>query len=81
MHGQRYGKEAKCRLLHAFMSLTFLILEVNVGGDDMVTVIHVNDVEVSMVLAKATVFLLCNLWTALSKARAIATRIYVEIHI
>jgi uncharacterized membrane protein YkvA (DUF1232 family) len=82
VYSQCYRKETKrYRLLYILASLTFLILEVDVSGDNTVIVIHVNDVKVVMVLVKAMVFLLYNLWTTISKAGTAATRIHVEIQV
>ena len=47
MHSQCCGKKTKRnRLLHILISLTFLILEVDVSSNNTITVIYINDVEV-----------------------------------
>ena len=63
------------------MPLPFLVLQVDVGGDDAVPVVHVHHVEVVVVPAEAVTLLLGHTRAAPCQIGATATTIHQEVEV
>jgi len=59
--------------------LTFLILDINIGTDNSITVVHLYSVKPIMIIVKIMVFFFCNSRTTLGKIGV--TSVYIDIKI